>query len=145
MIFSKFIFVAEEQEKLLSGNMTSTKRKTLEDLFKPPLDIIHKGTFDSVSTILAQILSFVGRYVFLTKILWSQQAKLAGEKDRKWLIVNIQDSTEFRCQMLNRDVWSNSSVRNIIAEHFILWQVTINDYQIIIFDIRIFLCWLITS
>ena len=30
---------------------------------------------------------------------------------------------EFPCQQLNRDVWSNEAVRNIIKEHFVLWQV----------------------
>lgn len=53
------------------------------------------------------------------------KAKLAGEQEGKWLIVNIQDSKEFKCQQLNRDVWSNEAVRNIMAEHFILWQVRI--------------------
>lgn len=57
------------------------------------------------------------------------KAKVAGEQERKWLIVNIQDSKEFKCQQLNRDVWSNEAVRNIMAEHFILWQVTYIAYS----------------
>lgn len=51
------------------------------------------------------------------------QAKVAGEQEGKWLMVNIQDSKEFSCQQLNRDVWSNDAVRTILAGHFILWQV----------------------
>jgi thioredoxin-related protein len=51
------------------------------------------------------------------------KAKIAGEQEGKWLIVNIQDSKEFKCQQLNRDVWSNEAVRNIMAENFLLWQV----------------------
>lgn len=38
-------------------------------------------------------------------------------------MVNIQDSSEFQCQVLNRDVWSNPAVKTIIKEHFIFWQV----------------------
>ena len=38
-----------EQEQQLCGNVGKGKRKTLKDLFKPPLDIMHKGTFDTVS------------------------------------------------------------------------------------------------
>ena len=38
-------------------------------------------------------------------------------------MVNIQDVKEFACQVLNRDVWSNVLVRDLIQEHFILWQV----------------------
>lgn len=30
---------------------------------------------------------------------------------------------EFPCQQLNRDVWSNEAVRNVIKENFVLWQV----------------------
>ena len=39
-------------------------------------------------------------------------------------MVNVQDIREFKCQQLNRDVWSNEAVRNIVQEHFILWQVS---------------------
>ncbi|RXG54186.1 UBX domain-containing protein 2 [Armadillidium vulgare] len=38
-------------------------------------------------------------------------------------MVNVQNSSEFSCQVLNRDVWSNSAVKTIINEHFIFWQV----------------------
>ena len=45
-------FIAEEQEQQSSGNTGKGKRrKTLKDLFKPPLDIMHKGTFETVSII----------------------------------------------------------------------------------------------
>ncbi|XP_028405810.1 UBX domain-containing protein 7-like isoform X2 [Dendronephthya gigantea] len=93
----KQVCMSWEQEQQLSGNIGKGKYKTLKDLFKPPLDIIHKGTFET--------------------------AKVTGEQEGKWLIVNIQDSKEFKCQQLNRDVWSNEAVRNIMADHFILWQV----------------------
>lgn len=38
-------------------------------------------------------------------------------------MVNVQDSREFSCQVLNRDVWSNQAVKTIVSEHFIFWQV----------------------
>lgn len=31
--------------------------------------------------------------------------------------------TEFPCQVLNRDVWSNNTVKDIIKEHFVFWQI----------------------
>lgn len=40
-----------------------------------------------------------------------------------WLLVNIQMSTEFLCQILNRDLWSNATVREIIQQNFLFWQV----------------------
>ncbi|KAF7490058.1 UBX domain-containing protein 7 [Sarcoptes scabiei] len=76
------------------------KRKTWDDLFRPPLDLMFRGTFE--------------------------RAKLAGQEANKWLLVNIQNHLEFSCQALNRDVWSNTTVKDIIKEHFIFWQ-TYND------------------
>jgi len=50
----------------------------------------------------------------------------AGRAANKWLIVNIQNVQEFCCQVLNRDVWSNSTVKHVVRQHFILWQVCCN-------------------
>ncbi len=51
------------------------------------------------------------------------QAKDAGASSNRWLLVNIQNSKEFACQVLNRDVWSNQAVKSIVTEHFVFWQV----------------------
>ena len=74
------------------------KKRTLEELFKPPLDIMYKGDF--------------------------QDARDAATAAKKWLLVNIQDAGEFQCQVLNRDVWSNKAVKTVISEHFLFWQVS---------------------
>ncbi|XP_069178814.1 LOW QUALITY PROTEIN: UBX domain-containing protein 7 [Procambarus clarkii] len=99
---------AAREESVAAGASTSNtnalpthrsrrKMKTLEDLFRPPIDLIYRGTF--------------------------QAARDAGVSRKRWLMVNIQDSSEFQCQVLNRDVWSNPAVKTIIKEHFIFWQV----------------------
>ncbi|XP_066995491.1 UBX domain-containing protein 7 isoform X2 [Anabrus simplex] len=75
----------------------SAHLKTLEDLFRPPLDITFKGTF--------------------------AQVREAGVARKRWILVDIQNVTEFQCQCLNRDIWSNKVVREIIDKHFLLWQV----------------------
>jgi thioredoxin-related protein len=77
--------------------MSQGKKRTLEELFKPPLDIMFKGDW--------------------------QSARDAATAANKWLLVNIQDAGEFQCQTLNRDVWSNDAVKTIIREHFLFWQV----------------------
>lgn len=41
-------------------------------------------------------------------------------------MVNIQDETDFSCQCLNRDVWSNAAVKSIVEEYFVFWQVSSN-------------------
>eukprot|EP00013_Stygamoeba_regulata_P003137 CAMPEP_0177644080 /NCGR_PEP_ID=MMETSP0447-20121125/8489_1 /TAXON_ID=0 /ORGANISM="Stygamoeba regulata, Strain BSH-02190019" /LENGTH=278 /DNA_ID=CAMNT_0019146401 /DNA_START=141 /DNA_END=974 /DNA_ORIENTATION=+ len=69
----------------------------LSDLFKPPLDLVFKGDFI--------------------------QAREEACKKSKWLIVNLQDTEQFLCQMLNRDTWSCEALKDLIREKFIFWQV----------------------
>jgi hypothetical protein len=79
------------------GSTAESKRRTLEDLFRPPLDLMFTGSMEA--------------------------AKDEGTQQNKWLMVNVQDNKEFSCQILNRDVWSNQAVKTIVGEHFIFWQV----------------------
>lgn len=38
-------------------------------------------------------------------------------------MVNIQEAGVFACQVLNRDLWSDQSVKEIVKENFIFLQV----------------------
>ncbi|ESN96373.1 hypothetical protein HELRODRAFT_189218 [Helobdella robusta] len=73
------------------------RRQTLDELFRPPLDLIFKGTFTA--------------------------AKERGVSENKWLLVNVHNVREFPCQVLNRDVWSSVDVKDIVKNNFIFWQV----------------------
>eukprot|EP01135_Chromosphaera_perkinsii_P010003 Nk52_evm38s1992 gene=Nk52_evmTU38s1992 len=84
------------EEELAQGT-NDRERRTLANLFKPPLDLYFHGTFD--------------------------QAKESGEENNKWLLVNIQEPTQFLCQVMNRDVWSNEVVRGMIKENFLFMQI----------------------
>lgn len=86
-----------QQEARWREQGQEAKIRTLEDLFRPPLDLMFTGSMDA--------------------------AKDEGTRVNKWLLVNIQNTEEFACQVLNRDVWSNAAVKSIINEHFIFWQV----------------------
>lgn len=88
--------IRQEQE-LRNGSAVDKKLSTLADLFRPPIELMHKGSFET--------------------------AKDCGQLENKWLMINIQNVQDFACQCLNRDVWSNDAVRTIIREHFIFWQV----------------------
>uniref|UniRef100_A0A667WRZ6 UBX domain-containing protein 7 n=1 Tax=Myripristis murdjan TaxID=586833 RepID=A0A667WRZ6_9TELE len=88
--------IRQEQE-LRNGSTVDKKLSTLADLFRPPIELMHKGSFET--------------------------AKDCGQLENKWLMINIQNVQDFACQCLNRDVWSNDAVRTIIREHFIFWQV----------------------
>ncbi|XP_062575979.1 UBX domain-containing protein 7-like [Saccostrea cucullata] len=79
------------------GNSSSFKKRTLEDLFRPPIDITFKGSFSA--------------------------AREAGQTLNKYVMVNVQNVKEFVCQALNRDVWSHERVKAILKDHFVFWQV----------------------
>eukprot|EP00092_Neocalanus_flemingeri_P015956 GFUD01017273.1.p1 GENE.GFUD01017273.1~~GFUD01017273.1.p1 ORF type:complete len:450 (-),score=171.83 GFUD01017273.1:167-1516(-) len=85
------------EDRLEAGlPISKSKKRTLEELFKPPLDMMWQGDW--------------------------QSARDHAAKTNRWLLVNIQDAKEFQCQVLNRDLWSNPGVKAIISEHFVFWQ-----------------------
>ncbi|XP_033215407.1 UBX domain-containing protein 7 [Belonocnema kinseyi] len=92
----------EEMTRRASGTRKNLQRKSrrLEDLFRPPCDILFLGSF--------------------------LEAREYAKSMNRWLLVNVQNSQEFACQILNRDVWSNEQVREMIKDHFVLWQVLSN-------------------
>lgn len=89
------------QESMLAGrggeDQNSKKIKTLADLFRPPVDLLENGSFDNVKNIANQ--------------------------RKKWLLVNIQEVSEFDCQKMNRDTWADSAVKSMVRSNFVLWQV----------------------
>ncbi|XP_074095486.1 UBX domain-containing protein 7 isoform X3 [Cotesia typhae] len=89
----------EEMTRQASGEKgpSHCKTKRLEDLFRPPYDILFLGTF--------------------------VEAREYAKSKNRWLLVNVQNPQEFACQMLNRDVWSDKQIKEIIKDHFVLWQV----------------------
>jgi len=49
-------------------------------------------------------------------------AKNFAKDARRWLLVNIQTEEDFACHALNRDVWHDELVENLVREGFIFWQ-----------------------
>jgi UBX domain-containing protein 7 len=49
-------------------------------------------------------------------------ARTMAKDSKRWLLVNIQRDSEFSCHALNRDVWRDELVENLIREGFIFWQ-----------------------
>ncbi|XP_071668454.1 UBX domain-containing protein 7 isoform X2 [Patagioenas fasciata] len=121
--------IRQEQE-LRNGGAVDKKLTTLADLFRPPIDLMHKGSFETVwqfsdqNYILDQTPTInCKRAIRQCQLCDSKPAKECGQMQNKWLMINIQNVQDFACQCLNRDVWSNEAVKNIIREHFIFWQV----------------------
>ncbi|CDW55642.1 UBX and Thioredoxin 7 domain containing protein [Trichuris trichiura] len=48
---------------------------------------------------------------------------MEAKAKNRWLMINIQDPKEFACQVLNRDIWSHSAVRDLVSNNFVFYQV----------------------
>lgn len=81
------------QERM--NDLTSTQRR-LAQLFKPPFEIIERTNLDG--------------------------AKQKGRAEKRWILMNIQDPSEFQCQVLNRDFWSKPEIKQCVKENFIFLQ-----------------------
>lgn len=88
--------IMRPQEVAQSSAPGGSTRRTLQELFRPPIELLHRGSF--------------------------QSARQAASSANRWLIATIHNVTEFQCQVLNRDVWSNRAIQEIVRKRFILWQ-----------------------
>mmetsp|Transcript_26621 Transcript_26621/g.37496 ORF Transcript_26621/g.37496 Transcript_26621/m.37496 type:complete len:511 (-) Transcript_26621:247-1779(-) len=79
------------------GGGAAAAAPTLSDMFAPPTHLIHRG----------------GGF---------QGARAVAKDSRRWLLVNLQRDSEFSSHALNRDVWRDELVENLIREGFIFWQ-----------------------
>lgn len=75
--------------------MTSTQKR-LAKIFRPPFDLMSKVDLEG--------------------------ARAIARREKKWILINIQDPTEFQCQVLNRDFWSNQDIKQIVRQNFIFLQ-----------------------
>jgi hypothetical protein len=86
----------QEDEKEESSRQ-QPKTARLADMFAAPEDLIYKeGGFEGARTM--------------------------AKDSKRWLLVNLQRDSEFSCHALNRDVWRDELVENLIREGFIFWQ-----------------------
>lgn len=81
----------------LKGRGMNKKSTMLADLFRPPLEVLFKGTFE--------------------------KARSTAAKQQRWLLLNLQDPGVFDCQLLNRDTWSDEGVKALIKASFIMIQL----------------------
>lgn len=79
----------------------TAKANHLAELFRPPYDLI-------------------------AQLSW-EDARDEGKENEKWILVNVQDPSIFDCQVLNRDIWKNDSIRETINEHFLFLQFNKDD------------------
>jgi hypothetical protein len=99
-------YEASERRRLLSqatggASETSSKASLLAEMYRPPHEIISMLPWDD--------------------------ALEEGKAQEKWILVNVQDPSIFDCQVLNRDIWKHSEVKETIKEHFIFMQFNKGD------------------
>ncbi|KAG7594241.1 Thioredoxin-like superfamily [Arabidopsis thaliana x Arabidopsis arenosa] len=81
----------------------SAPKRSLASLYRPPFHLMFHGSFE--------------------------QAKATSASQNKWLLVNLQSTTEFTSHLLNRDTWADESVSQTIKNHFIFWQVDVDSAE----------------
>lgn len=98
--FRNFELEGKLQEQILMQGQGPSSRKItrLEALFMPPFEILFSGSFD--------------------------MAQRHGKNVDKWILVNLQDDLNFNCQTLNRDLWSDSKLKDFLNTYFIFWQTS---------------------
>ncbi|KAJ1720438.1 UBX domain protein Ubx2 [Coemansia erecta] len=89
---------AQEAADIAGGDSASARRNRLAELFKPPFDIMHRGDLAS--------------------------ARLAARESGKWLLLNIQEVSDFRCQALNRDIWRQQIIKDAVSKDFVFFQIS---------------------
>lgn len=78
-------------------NGESTERGAgLAAMYRPPVHLTFSGSFDD--------------------------AMRAGQTQNRWLLVNIQRSDVFACHIMNRDVWADNAVQELLEVRFVFWQ-----------------------
>ncbi|KAH8698288.1 putative UBX domain protein [Talaromyces proteolyticus] len=80
---------------------TSSKSTLLAEMYRPPFELMSRLPWDT--------------------------AREEGRESEKWLLINIQDPSIFDCQLLNRDLWKDPSVRDTVKENFIFLQYNKDD------------------
>ncbi|CAH9102798.1 unnamed protein product [Cuscuta epithymum] len=86
-----------EADKGSTSAADNTRADNLASLYRPPFALMYHGSFE--------------------------KAKDAARVQNKWLLVNLQSTTEFSSHMLNRDTWANEAVAQTIKSNLIFWQV----------------------
>ncbi|TVY82562.1 UBX domain-containing protein [Lachnellula suecica] len=80
---------------------SSNKAARLAELFRPPFDLMNQIPWDA--------------------------ARDKGKEEAKWILVNVQDPSIFDCQQLNRDIWKNQGIKELVKENFVFMQYSKDD------------------
>ncbi len=97
-----FIYLETQQPKRKSLRMTfaqasyNQKDQSLANLYRPPMNIMFCGTFSEVYLSYQTVIFISSYYGFNEKVM-----DKALDAD-KWLLINLQQDSEFLSHILNR-------------------------------------------
>lgn len=57
----------------------------------------------------------------MAHLTWDE-ARDEGKEEKKWIMVNLQDMADFNCQALNRDIWKDEPIKELVKRNFIFLQ-----------------------
>ncbi|KAH8869285.1 UBX domain-containing protein 2 [Schistosoma japonicum] len=77
------------------------KRKHLQQLYQPPVELLFNGTLHA--------------------------AELAAQEKHRWLLVSVHDEGCFECHLLNRDVWKDPKIYQLIKRHSVFLQIPVDS------------------
>ncbi|KAJ2817988.1 UBX domain protein Ubx2, partial [Coemansia erecta] len=98
--FRDFAQEAAEMSNDPASAAAASRRSRLAELFKPPFDIMYTGDLNG--------------------------ARKTAQAGGKWVLVNVQDVSDFRCQALNRDIWSQGIIKEIVRKNFVFLQLSVD-------------------
>ncbi|KAK4044360.1 hypothetical protein C8A01DRAFT_42798 [Parachaetomium inaequale] len=84
------------------GTAEPSRASRLADLFRPPYDLMSHLSWD--------------------------EARDEGKDSKKWILVNLQDMSDFNCQALNRDIWKDEAIKSLVKENFVFLQYDKTDF-----------------
>ncbi|KAJ2788633.1 UBX domain protein Ubx2 [Coemansia guatemalensis] len=50
-------------------------------------------------------------------------------REGKWVLVNLQEVSEFQCQALNRDIWRQDIVKEVVSKEFVFLQIATDTLE----------------
>lgn len=84
-------------QHILDAEAMGLPPSAMNRMFAPPTDLLTPGSFD--------------------------QAKMRAEREGKWLLANLQRGDDFASHVLNRNIWTNDHVKEVVRANFSVFQV----------------------
>jgi len=99
----EYVYEDEDDAMDEDSDGDQARDRNLKTLFEPPREIMHRGSF--------------------------HEARQQARNERRWLLVNIQQDSEFFSYVLNRDLWQADVIQDILKSSFVFFQREAGDSE----------------